>query len=179
MTRTLALACALLASCGERKPDPPAGATEAEAAEAAPPAAPTATTEQLEQDATAKVNEALAAYAAAQRDADRAAAKAKLAGLERAHLEQLERFKRATADLAAKVDEARAAVDAARDDAGRTAAAASLADLRLEHARSRARLHGAMEAAVRSAKLRPPPRPPGAHAVPEQCLDNPLAKGCS
>jgi type IV pilus biogenesis protein CpaD/CtpE len=150
MTTMLALTCALLAACGEHKPDsPPTRDSAVEAAEKAD-----------------------AAVEAARDDAT----KTKPADLQR---EQLEWLAQATADMTAKVNKALAAVGSANTAADRAAAKAKLADLQLEQARLRVRFHRAMEVAVKAAKLRPPPRPPvPGPRVPKPCLDHAVAKGC-
>lgn len=106
------------------------------------------------------------AKAEAERIADEAAKAAKEAQA------KVDKLQSDLIDLAKRVDQATDALAAAQNDADRQAARAKLDQLRKERAEMEQHIADAKAAAAKAERAK------GVH-VSKECLDNPLAKGCS
>jgi hypothetical protein len=87
-------------------------------------------------------------------------------------LEKVEKLQASFIDMTTQVNNAIAAVDAAQGDADRASAKAKLADLQRRQAEIQAQMAAAKAAAERAQRLK-------GVKISKECLDNPLAKGCS
>jgi predicted nucleic acid-binding Zn-ribbon protein len=93
----------------------------------------------------------------------------------RAAQEKLEKIEHDLDDLTAKVDGAVNSIMAAQNDADRAAASSKLQALQKEQAEMKARIRDARDAAEKADKK----KSQNTVQMSKECMDNPLAKGCS
>jgi len=169
--------CAWLAACGGEKDDAakgPAKPAEQPAASDKGVDGVVRRAEELGDRAQAAAKDVgTAARAVAEAQAAKAAQLATEAVKDAAGAqEKVMQLEKTAADMMEKINGAITAVEAAQSDADRTAAKAKLIALQAEQAAMQVAIAAAKAAAAKAARLK------GVKISPE-CLDNPLAKGCS